>query len=225
MVSIGSKQYPAQQKMSQPGNGIQVNENHPSNLKKPASTAEIDPRVIKALGHPLRQRILQTVNGRVASPNEIASSLDEPLGNVSYHVKILLDCEAIELVRTSPVRGALEHFYSATMKPRLNSDHWRLMPASTRRQLQDQNLQQIWERVIASAEADGLNDPDTSIAWVDLDLDDEAVEELNEALSELMDQALTLQEDTALRFAGLDDDERRARTRRMTLALKHFPRV
>src|SRR5712672_141180 len=42
----------------------------------------LDPRVIKALGHPLRQSILLILNERVASPMEIARQLDEPIGNV-----------------------------------------------------------------------------------------------------------------------------------------------
>ena len=33
---------------------------------------------------------------------------------MAYHVKILEETGAIELVRTAPVRGALEHFYRAT---------------------------------------------------------------------------------------------------------------
>ena len=67
----------------------------------------LDQRLIKALAHPLRERILQALNENVASPAQLARALDEPLGNVSYHVKILLECEAIELVRTAPVRGAI----------------------------------------------------------------------------------------------------------------------
>jgi DNA-binding transcriptional ArsR family regulator len=73
-----------------------------------------DQRLIKSLGHPVRTRALEILNERVASPSELAKQLNEPLGNVAYHVKILEENDAIELVRTAPVRGALEHFYRAT---------------------------------------------------------------------------------------------------------------
>jgi DNA-binding transcriptional ArsR family regulator len=76
--------------------------------------ANLDQRLIRALGHPVRMRALQVLNTRVASPSELAKELHEPLGNVAYHVKILEENDAIELVRTAPVRGALEHFYRAT---------------------------------------------------------------------------------------------------------------
>jgi len=70
---------------------------------KTSQRTTVDQRLIKALGHPLRQRLLHELNQRTASPNELAQVLDEPLGNVSYHVKILAECEAIELVATNPV--------------------------------------------------------------------------------------------------------------------------
>jgi DNA-binding transcriptional ArsR family regulator len=73
-----------------------------------------DQRLIKSLGHPVRTRALEILNTRVASPSELAKELNEPLGNVAYHVKILEENGAIELERTAPVRGALEHFYRAT---------------------------------------------------------------------------------------------------------------
>jgi len=76
--------------------------------------ALVDQRLIKALGHPVRLRVLDILNARVASPSELAKELNEPLGNIAYHVKILEETGSIELVRTAPVRGALEHFYRAT---------------------------------------------------------------------------------------------------------------
>lgn len=48
------------------------------------------------------------------SPNELARHLDEPLTNVSYHVRMLHDLGVIREVKTEPRRGALEHYYAAT---------------------------------------------------------------------------------------------------------------
>lgn len=69
--------------------------------------------VLTALGHPLRQRILKLLNGgkKASSPKQMSVKLDEPLTNVSYHVRVLADCEALKLVRTRAVRGSKEHFY------------------------------------------------------------------------------------------------------------------
>ncbi len=71
----------------------------------------VDKRLLRALSHPLRQRILRSLDQGEASPAQLSRELGEPIGNVSYHVKVLSQLGAIELVRTAPVRGALEHFY------------------------------------------------------------------------------------------------------------------
>lgn len=81
-----------------------------------ASRTDPQTRLVKAMGHPLRHRILVCLNERQASPSTLAKELDEPLGNVAYHVKILLENDAIELVETKPVRGAIEHIYRATAR-------------------------------------------------------------------------------------------------------------
>jgi DNA-binding transcriptional ArsR family regulator len=74
--------------------------------------------LLTALGHPLRRRILREITkAERCSPRELAESLSEPLSNVSYHVRVLADCRALELVGTRPVRGSTQHFYRAIVEP------------------------------------------------------------------------------------------------------------
>jgi DNA-binding transcriptional ArsR family regulator len=83
----------------------------------PNGTATTDD-LLTALGHPLRRRILREMTTRERlSPRELAATLGEPLSNVSYHVRVLVDCEALRLVGTRPVRGSTQHFYRATVEP------------------------------------------------------------------------------------------------------------
>ena len=86
----------------------------------------------KALAHPLRARILTRLNERVASPNELSRELGEPLGNVSYHVKALLELRCVELVDTAQRRGAIEHYYRAITRARLDHSAFKKLPASVR---------------------------------------------------------------------------------------------
>jgi len=73
--------------------------------------------LLVALRHPLRRDILRHMAGEEAtSPREIASALDRPLSNVSYHVRVLAARAAIALVRTQPVRGSMQHFYRAEIE-------------------------------------------------------------------------------------------------------------
>lgn len=184
----------------------------------------VDVRVIKALGHPLRQRILQLLNKAVASPSELATQLDEPLSNVSYHVKILANCEAIELVRTAPVRGALEHFYRATTRARLEEKDWAAIPDSIKQELTGQTLGQIWGHVTEAAGKGGFNNPKSAVVWVDLELDGQAYDRLGDEVVRLLDLATDLQAESAVRLAKLEDEHRKQETHRTELALLHFHR-
>ncbi|MGN6215682.1 MAG: helix-turn-helix domain-containing protein [Solirubrobacterales bacterium] len=73
--------------------------------------ARIDEELVKALSHPVRVEILEALQGRVASPGELSEEIDESLGVIAYHAKTLLKCGCLELVRSEPRRGAIEHFF------------------------------------------------------------------------------------------------------------------
>ena len=104
---------------------------------------ELDESLLRAISHPLRHRLLGMLDGRVASPNQLARELGLPLGRVSYHIRLLSDLGAIELVRTEPRRGALEHFYRAVTTVWFSEGDWAKLPRSARRGILGQNLQQI----------------------------------------------------------------------------------
>ena len=107
----------------------------------------VDPRIAKALSHPMRARILVILNDRVASPNEISVTIDERLPNVSYHVRALLDLGCIELVDTAQRRGAIEHYYRAVVRPFFSDRDWKRLPRSGRQAISDVALQIVWEDV------------------------------------------------------------------------------
>lgn len=87
----------------------------------------VDPRLVRALDHVLRQHILLAAVAGEVSPNELSKALDEGLSQVSYHVKVLRDdCDGmIEQTRTEPRRGAVEHYYRASAKTLLPAKAWR----------------------------------------------------------------------------------------------------
>jgi DNA-binding transcriptional ArsR family regulator len=187
------------------------------------SQPPIDHRLLRALSHPLRQKILHLLTHRVASPSELAAELDEPLGNVSYHVKVLDENGAVELVRTAPVRGALEHFYRATARSQFDDEQWSRMPVTVRRALIGDTLQDIWDEVAAAANENGLANPTNHISRTHLELDDEAYKELNDLLASVLDRALVLHAEAAPRLAEISAEERDAHV--TELAMMHFHRA
>ncbi|MFL5897763.1 MAG: helix-turn-helix domain-containing protein [Solirubrobacterales bacterium] len=76
-----------------------------------------DNELLTALRHPLRRRILGLMaDGEPTSPRQLAAALRQPLSNVSYHVRILAERSAINLVETRPSRGSVEHLYRSSIE-------------------------------------------------------------------------------------------------------------
>jgi hypothetical protein len=70
-----------------------------------------------ALDHPLRRSILRLMaDGEATSPTDLADALDRPVTNVAYHVRVLAKCEAVNMVGTTRVRGATQHFYTTAIE-------------------------------------------------------------------------------------------------------------
>ena len=75
----------------------------------------------KAISHPIRLQILDTLDGKPRSPQSLAAELRRAPDQLSYHVKVLEQLGAIELTRTRPVGGATEHFYGARWRVRIDA--------------------------------------------------------------------------------------------------------
>ena len=175
-------------------------------MKRQTASA-VDSRLAKALAHPLRVQLLAALNEGVASPNELAKKLDEPLTNVSYHVRMLHDLGTIELVETEPRRGALEHYYRAIVRPFFADREWKRLPKNARGSISDAVLQLVWEDV-SEAIKSGLFDEreDRHLSRTVLAVDDEGWEELNELLVDVIDRAMQIQADSAARASNGDGD-------------------
>jgi DNA-binding transcriptional ArsR family regulator len=74
----------------------------------------------RALSHPLRLKILEALQGRVASPAELSSELAQRPSVVSYHATTLLQCGCLELVQSRPRRGGIENFFAITPRCSIN---------------------------------------------------------------------------------------------------------
>lgn len=70
--------------------------------------------VAKALAHPLRVEMVRELRGSAEpiSPNGFHRSHDWPLGNVAYHLRALESAGVVEVVKTEPRRGAVEHYFA-----------------------------------------------------------------------------------------------------------------
>jgi DNA-binding transcriptional ArsR family regulator len=183
----------------------------------------IDARLAKALAHPLRVRLLAALNEEVASPNQLAEHVEQPLQNVSYHVRVLLSLGCIELVRTAQRRGAIEHFYRAVVRPFFSDADWEQLPTSARHSVSDAVLQLVWGDAGRALRA-GIFDSraDRHLTCTPLELDETGWEQLGGLLEELGERALDIQAETAKR---LEQDSSSKESFWTRLVLMHFPSV
>jgi DNA-binding transcriptional ArsR family regulator len=172
----------------------------PTRLKR--KKAGIDERLVKSLTHGLRVEILTILNERIASPNELSKELGEGLSQVSYHVKVLKDYGCIELVRTEPRRGAVEHYYRATARAWLSDRDWDRIPASVRPGMSADLLELILGDAVAALQEGTLDSRvDRHMSRTPLILDEEGWKEVTETLSEALGEIAEIQSRSSRRLA------------------------
>jgi DNA-binding transcriptional ArsR family regulator len=178
--------------------------------------------VIKAIGHPLRWKMLEALNEGEASPAQLARRFDEPVNLVAYHMRILLEAGGVELVRTQPRRGSTEHYYRAVMRPFFADREWARLPAQTRRAVMDVEVKRIVRDVRGAANSGGFDHPKAHVSWTPLELDRQGIEEVAALLVEVLDELADIQAGVAGRQAG--KPSRRPALLSTEVAMLHFER-
>jgi DNA-binding transcriptional ArsR family regulator len=168
-----------------------------------------DPRIIKALTHPLRIQILAALDERTASPSELADELGAPLGNVSYHVRTLADLGLVKLVKRRTRRGAVEHYYQARGRAQVTNRAWAQVPGVVKRSMVAVALEQAVDQAGAAAAAGGFDHEDANLSRESVTLDQQGWTELSQAVDRLHQALGTIQEQSAKRLKGGGDDAAR----------------
>src|SRR3954447_10859735 len=166
-----------------------------------------DPRLVKALAHPLRVQILSTLEDRIASPSDLAAELGAPLGNVSYHVRTLADLGLVKLVKRRTRRGAVEHYYQARGRAQVSNRAWAQVPGVVKRSMVAVALEQAVDQAGAAAAAGGFDREDSNLSRETLTLDAKGWGELSKAVARLHDDLAAIQGRSASRLKGADEDD------------------
>jgi DNA-binding transcriptional ArsR family regulator len=179
-----------------------------SKARKGKSDELVDSRLMKALTDPRRVRVLSILNERVASPKELAEEFGESLSGVAYHFKVLRNFGLIELEKTEPRRGAVEHYYRATHRALVPDDAWKALSAKTKRGIADDIMENVIGDVAGSVEAGVFGKRDgVHISWTPLILDEEAWEAFSTLLEETLERTFDLQAEATERLNANGEGE------------------
>lgn len=69
------------------------------------------PQQFKALGHPMRHRLLFALGRGEATISQLAATLGSNKGNIAHHLKVLTDAGLVVPAGTRQVRGGTEQYY------------------------------------------------------------------------------------------------------------------
>jgi DNA-binding transcriptional ArsR family regulator len=172
---------------------------------RPPRREPIDQNLVRALAHPMRVQILEALQGRTASPTELAREFRESLGVVSYHTNALLDVDCIEQVRTQPKRGTIEHFYTCKPRSFIGHQDWREAPLSVRGGVTAEALRTFVDKVVAALDADTIDGrEDTTLNWMPMTVDEQGWRETAEILDRALRELMTVAAESRERL-GEDD--------------------
>lgn len=192
---------------------------------KTRTIAGLDPQAIKALGHPMRLDALRLLNERVqASPSEIAEALGVDIGGLAYHVRVLKECDCIELVETAQRRGATEHFYRATKKAYVSRDLAQMLPKSMREGISAEMITAIFERIGEALDA-GTFDAreERHVSWMPLTLDEQGWQAFVELKAKQLDLEMEIESESLERLAKSSAPEIKATTISMFFEMPAAP--
>jgi DNA-binding transcriptional ArsR family regulator len=159
-----------------------------------------DPRLAKALAHPLRLEILRHLGDRTASPSEIATEIGAPLTNVSYHVRKLRALGLIKLVRKTPKRGVVEHYYSAVPRLTVRADTWEQTPAIVKEVLMSATAELALRNMGQAATSGGFDRREAQLTNSELVLDERGWKEVGKVLESAFDQVERIDADAQKRM-------------------------
>jgi DNA-binding transcriptional ArsR family regulator len=161
----------------------------------------IDQRLVRALAHPLRIKILEVLTERVASPIRLSDDLDAGLSHVAYHTRALDKCGCLELVDTAQRRGATEHFYKASPHSFIGDRIWRRVPRALLGGVSGATLQSFMDRAVAALEAGTIDGRrDTTLYWTPVLLDQQGWDEVTATMEGTIDKVLAIQRESRTRL-------------------------
>jgi DNA-binding transcriptional ArsR family regulator len=146
-------------------------------------------KLVKALSHPTRVRILGVLSHRDVSPAEFARESGEVVTNVAYHFRELAKYGFAEVVETRPVRGSMEHIYCGTRRAQFGDDDWRQMPKPLQRVITGTVFHDMVGRMAEAIEAGTFDARDDShMTWSPLVVDEEGWTDLMSILDTAFEQ-------------------------------------
>lgn len=185
-----------------------------ASTKKGLGTEEI----LKPIGHEVRIDIIRICHERTASPIEISKETGRSLSLVSNHVAVLKKAGVLELVKSEPRRGALEHYYRSAAPAKISDAEWGRMPKKQRLVVYRTILQALMAESVEAESRGSFDEDDAHLSWVPFEVDERGRADLVEALADALARVEAIKEECKERLEGEGGQE-------MVAAIMNFERA
>lgn len=186
--------------------------------KKPKSIEEV---VQFALGHRLRVELLIVLNDGVPmTATQLAEIIDEPLNNVTNHLRKMLEDGSVEIAREEQRGNIVQYWYRSVAIPFYSQEAAEEMTHLQRQMTAGAIVQSGSAELLAGLYAGKLADPRTVLFWDHFNVDQagrEAIEAENERYLERIQE---IEIEATNRRAGSGED-----STSMLVSLSVFERV
>jgi hypothetical protein len=156
----------------------------------------------------MRVRILEVLNERDMSPSEFVSNgltedfSENSVSKVSYHFRELEKFGCLEVVKTTPVRGALEKTYRGTARAHHDTTDFSALTFDQRQKISRTTFLSLSARAESSMMSGHFDRrPDRHQSWLLMDVDEDGWSELMGVLDYALSEAERIKLESAERTA------------------------
>lgn len=167
--------------------------------------ALVSSRLIAAVSHPTRLQAMTILAEEEATPAQIAAKIGAPINNVSYHIKILVELDCVELVRVQQAGGGrvAERVYTATRRAMLDDEDWKTLNDKEKLRFRSELMRLISEDIGAAMALGAFaEDDDNHVSRMPMKLDRDGWDEVVALLASTLDELFAIQERVDKRTDG-----------------------
>ena len=177
-------------------------------------------RLLQALGHPLRDHLIEvlTVDG-ASTVSHLAAAVGRSESTVRRHLRVLEASGAVERAPAEESRGAVS--FRATARSIFTDEDWAKLPVPARRALFRGALDRIDGHVARALATGGFDRPDAHVSWIPLTVDEVGHAQLAALLVEVVERAMAIQAGSDARREAAAGGEKPLETE---VVLLHFLR-
>jgi DNA-binding transcriptional ArsR family regulator len=162
-----------------------------------------DRRLIKALGHPVREHILAVFNERIASASEIGEELGADVSSFYHHIEELEKLDCIERVKTRQRRGAKEHFFRAKRTVFFSDEAWRRVPILLRADITASFVQTMFDEAATALDEGTLHGGGPEhVSWTPARVDAQGWKEATCLMDQMLSRVTAILDESAARLAA-----------------------